>query len=328
MPAPGSPGIHPAADLFVGQGDSLAPWRSDVAFFSGTTGDATAGPGFPFPQLSHPEPPAFNLPKADQAQRPRPHLVQGETHAGSEGEPSTFRLRYSLTIRTIWGHLARHRLRCLQGSLLLRRDGYPQRKARTFKNSAHIPSFTILFVRPTLTRFLALFLVKIHPSTHLSNILSLNGSLGQECHHGICQVRPVNTAPAFLEGGTTIQPRLTLPHTHCPTIHPSTDHTQRALYASHPPCRTMAQVTQTTAARVPLPMDQIFILVVQLMEVMKSIPIPIVPQHPIHKPTPSLLLPQAILLLPLVQPTPQCRSPLISSIPVDTLLVLACRNVV
>jgi len=91
VPAPGSPGIRPAADLFVGQGDSLAPRRSDVAFFSGTTGDATAGPGFPFPQLSHPEPSAFDLPKADQAERPRPRLVQGETHAGSEGEPFNLR---------------------------------------------------------------------------------------------------------------------------------------------------------------------------------------------------------------------------------------------
>jgi len=241
--------------------------------------------------------------------------------------PSTFGLGYSLTIQTIWGHLVRHRLRCLQGSSLLRRDGYPRRKARTFKNSARILSFAILFVRPTLTRFLALFLIKIHPSTHLSNILSLNGSLGQECRHGICQVRPMNTVPAFLEGGTTIRPRLTLPHTHRPTIHPSTGRTQRALYASHPPCRTMARVTRTTTARVPLPMDQIFISVVQLMEVTKSIPTPIAPQHPIHEPMPSLPLPQAILLLPLVQLAPQRRSPLISSIPVDTLLVLACCNV-
>ena len=137
----------------------------------------------------------------------------------------------------------------------------------------------------------------------------------------------MNTAPAFLEGGTTIWLRLTLLHTHHPTIHPSMDRTQRVLYVSRPACRTMAWVTQTTAARVLLPMDQIFILVVQLMEVTKSIPNPIVPQHPIHKPTPSLLLPQAILLLPRVQLTPQCRSPLISSIPVDTLLILACRNV-
>lgn len=72
MPATGSPGIRPAADLFVGQGDSLAPQQSDVTFFSSTTGDTTAGPGFSIPQPSHSEPPTvrFDLPKADQAERP------------------------------------------------------------------------------------------------------------------------------------------------------------------------------------------------------------------------------------------------------------------
>jgi len=94
MPAAGSPGIRPAADLFVGQGDGLAP-RSDVSFFSYNTGDVTTGPGFSIPQPSYSEPPAirFDPPKADQAEHPRPHLVQGEAHAGSGGEPFNLQAR-------------------------------------------------------------------------------------------------------------------------------------------------------------------------------------------------------------------------------------------
>ena len=86
MPAR-SPGICPAAELFVGQGDGLA--LSDVSFFSYTIGDATTGPGCSIPQLSYSEPPAvcFDLPKGDQAEHLKPHLVQGETCTGSEGEP-------------------------------------------------------------------------------------------------------------------------------------------------------------------------------------------------------------------------------------------------
>ena len=94
MPAAGSPGIRPAADLFVGQGNGLAPW-SDVSFFSYNTGNVTTGPGFSIPQPSYSEPPAirFDPPKADQAEHPRPRLVQGEAHAGSGGEPFNLQAR-------------------------------------------------------------------------------------------------------------------------------------------------------------------------------------------------------------------------------------------
>ena len=328
MPATGSPGIRPAADLFVGQGDSLAPQQSDVTFFSSTTGDTTAGPGFSIPQPSHSEPPTvrFDLPKADQAECPRPHLVQGETHAGSEGEP------FNLQVRVFPNHtdnigfsseaspaVSARLLAAEEGRLSTTKgqgDDLQELGSHSIRNTIH-PPHPYQVPRPVSRQESS-----IHPPQQHPFIERLPGP----------GMPPWNMPGVPYEYGTSFPggwyncPAAPYPPAYPPPNHPSY-HGQYAegTLRAPPTMQNHGAGHRTTAARVLLPMDQIFILVVQLTEVMKSIPTPILPQHPMHEPTPSPTLPQAIQLLPLIQLTPQRRSLLISSVSLDTLLILVCR---
>jgi len=184
VPAPRSPVTWSAAELFAGQDDVVAA-QPHADFFTGDTSGITTGPGSSTLMPSYSEPPTMHLTSSieNQAERPRPRLVQGKTQSGHKSEP------FSLQNRVFPNNLENSRLSSntlppVSAKLLAAKEGHvPAAKsdAMAFRKADHI-LFRVEYIHLTLTI--------LHPKTHLSlplnSMHSWNSFLGQGYHRGRC----------------------------------------------------------------------------------------------------------------------------------------------
>ena len=183
-PAPRSPVTRSAAELFAGQDDVVAA-QPNADFFTGDTSGITTGPGSSTLTPSYSEPPTMHLTSSieNQAERPRPRLVQGKTQSGNESEPSVFGTGCSPTNWKTPDYPATLRLQSQPSYWLPRKDVYLQLKVMpmAFRKADRI-LFRVESIHLTLTI--------LHPKTRLSLPLnsthSWNSFLGQGYHRGRC----------------------------------------------------------------------------------------------------------------------------------------------